>query len=400
MASHAMVEWYKYIYGSTETCTDGSDNTWDPTEYYDYRLADCIGDSYEGWYKVQCDADAASSNSQWQVIKYYFNDDTTCTNDPMYYEYYLTDTCITQACKEDPYTYYDYPNQVWSCQDTEPTPLGLVPVGTTWNLVLFYSFEDYTCAGDVKSTLVIPDICVSDGSYFYSWITDFETGEVSLHYYSTNTVCTDDYGYDTYVRGMPLDGYDGLVDLCWYDDTSYGWYVILEGTETATAGTQTIYYYPTNTSNPVVLIDQYDTDHCYTKTVPSTSWSELYEVWTCDILAPPDLMDLMPDGLFAYYYEVSDTTCTQDPRWTSVMTQVCVNDTVQGNSFYFSCTTGTTATSVTLDYYYCYYLGCTSCYSSYSDYGMYSSTGADAAYCYLKSFDDVDVPFVAHSAPR
>ncbi|KAH3732374.1 hypothetical protein Pelo_16788 [Pelomyxa schiedti] len=51
--SHAMVEWQQSVSGSGEACgTSTYDYTWEPTEYYDYRMGDCIGDSYEGWYKV------------------------------------------------------------------------------------------------------------------------------------------------------------------------------------------------------------------------------------------------------------------------------------------------------------------------------------------------------------
>ncbi|KAH3722590.1 hypothetical protein Pelo_18704, partial [Pelomyxa schiedti] len=249
----------EYDYSSDSTCTTSGSSYKVATPSQSNRWADVFYCSSSKWYTVDC-GNIDTPVSGYQLITYYAveqDSTSTCASSAILgYEYFHTDDCIVQDCGSGPQW-----KESWSCSDTEPDPATLVPDTANPPFILQYiDTNDNFCSGDVFTTQVWKSSCLP---YSSTSLQVVESGSyLNFEMFYSSTDCTGTNTNEDYI----YKGGDFVIPGC-YSTYENVWYTLTKN-QVANEKYQTVEYYAgADTTATPMMIEQYFSHYCETKTV-------------------------------------------------------------------------------------------------------------------------------------
>ncbi|KAH3767225.1 hypothetical protein Pelo_899 [Pelomyxa schiedti] len=335
----------KWNFGLDSTCSSGGSEYEQVTPYsYNKRFADVFV-GYGSWYTVDCD-NTATPVSGYQLITYYPAQSwstSTCASLPVLgYEYFYTDDCKVHDCAVGVMW-----KESWSCTDTKPDPATLFPDTANPPFVLQYfdTNDNFCTSSDILTTQLWASSCLVVST------TSFQVAESSnslnFESFSSSTDCTGSYSNVLYI----YKNGDQKVPGCYstYEDV---WYTLAKN-QVPNEKYQTVEYHAgAGATATTMMIEQYFSHYCETKTVPATD-SDMFENWLCTDLdtLPDPFEDYWDDALLNVYYGVEASTCGESRDWLyrRAMNRDCVADADTSKGFWnFDCSSTADAASLLL----------------------------------------------------
>ncbi|KAH3759926.1 hypothetical protein Pelo_8237 [Pelomyxa schiedti] len=210
----------------------------------------------------------------------------------------------------------------WACSLTEPDPWTLIPDTENPPYVLqWFTNNDNFCSEKVRSTEVWASTCItSDSTSAYV----LDTGVFLVFYdYYRDPDCSGSATTFNYRKGL------GNTPQCYIAFPDATWFSLSQ--EHFSQGYQTIEHYAgSDASASVMMIEQYYTSYCETKTVSrGSSEYDLFQNWFCtDLDNLPDPFGYWEDAILSNMYGSSSSKCSESHAWMYRLaaTRDCVAD--------------------------------------------------------------------------